>query len=186
LDKEIVIEIDQINERTAIMSYALIALLLTLCPLSYFVAGQTVEPPTPAPIIQAIPVITEDFEGVIFPVDYLEENFGYGMNITWTPSEADIITMEAGVFEFLIQSENPMFQYSQTPPWEHLEGYKRQYYGLTIEGKNVIHAEFYCHTFDERWREEPIMVMDGGDCFFRFDYDPTTDTFFNLSVNGMA
>jgi hypothetical protein len=157
------------------MSYALMSLLLMLCPLSYLITGQTIDTLPPVSTTEAIPVVT----------NYLEENFGYGMDITWTPTEEDILAMEEGVSTFLIQSENPMFGYSQTPAWERLNEYVRQYYGLTIEGENVIHAEFYCDALD-RWQEEPIIVMDGGDCFFRFDYNPVTDTFFNLSVNGMA
>jgi len=173
------------------MKLGLMSLLL-LCPLSWFIIGTedtiTVEPPIPNFPTALGPtfVDTFTFEGVIIPPAYLEEEFGYSLDITWTPTSEQILAMDAGVAVFLSDSEHPMLGGFEVPVWDRLDEYKRHYYGLTIDDDNVIHAEYYCDTFDDDWWKQPLIVADGGACFFRFDYNPATDTYFNLSVNGMA
>lgn len=171
---------------------SLITLLLMACPLSYLLLGTqtTFTPPVEMPpvVIEAVPspilIDTDEIEGVIFPATYLEQS-GSTVGATWTPTEDDIFQMEAGVADFLADSDNVMLTYSEVPAWERLSEYTRQYYGMTIEGSDVIHAEFFCDVIDG-WQAGLIYVMDGGDCFFRLDYDPSTNTFFNLQVNGPA
>ena len=36
------------------------------------------------------------------------------------------------------------------------------------------------------WTRKPIVVEDGGDCYFRIEYDSQTHTFSHLEINGEA
>jgi hypothetical protein len=66
--------------------------------------------------------------------------------------------------------------------------YKRQYFGIAFEkGQHVIYANYFCDSgyFDD-WQDRYIVVMDGGECFFQIQYDPSKGTFSNLQINGLA
>ena len=58
--------------------------------------------------------------------------------------------------------------------------------GIVRNGRQVIFANFFCDTFGVDWRRQPLMVDDGGDCFFVVEYDPATGAFSHLMINGEA
>ena len=65
--------------------------------------------------------------------------------------------------------------------------YKRQYIGFVRTNEQLIYANFMCDTFDESsWKTGPLIVDDGGDCFFQVVYNPTSQTFSDLLINGNA
>lgn len=65
-----------------------------------------------------------------------------------------------------------------------LDGY-RQYAGLIENGERKIHISSMC-TELSGWRSSPIMVMDGGPCFWIALYNADTDEIEALMVNGQA
>jgi hypothetical protein len=98
----------------------------------------------------------------------------------WTPAEADVQALEAGLVTFL-QSSPP-----QASPmlWEKQSTYRRQYAGLVRNGQRLVYASFFCDTLGEDWQREVVFVLDGGDCFFQLTYDVERGTYDNLMVNG--
>lgn len=101
----------------------------------------------------------------------------------WSPNAADIQSVEDGVAAFLRENETAFF--TDIPVWQRLNEYKRQYIGLVWDGKKVIYANFFCSDQPD-WKENFVLVMDGGACYFQFKFDPNTGKFFQLEVNGEA
>lgn len=138
---------------------------------------------------------TENVEGenwVIFSAEYAKNNrFGTGLVPAstdleyWTPTEADIRALEDDLPSFL-QSNSDQFFVTQSPPWERLSEYQRQYIGLMINGEQVIYANYFCRSFNENWNKEFVFVLDGGACYFQFKNNPQSGEFFDLHVNGEA
>ena len=163
------------------MNKSILYVLLSTFLVSQFVSGC-------APAANNV----EDENWVIFSADYAKENrFGPGFTPDsttleyWTPPEADVRALEDGLPSFL-QSNSDQFFVTQSPPWERLSEYKRQYMGLVLDGKQVIYANYFCHTFNEEWKKEFVLVLDGGACYFQFKYNPRSGEYFDLQVNGEA
>ena len=102
----------------------------------------------------------------------------------WTPTEADIQSLEGKLDSFLRASAESFNH--QSPVGEQLSDYKRQYVGVIINDKRVIYGNFFCTETGVDWREEWVFVMDGGDCFFQLEFDVENGTFIDLRVNGEA
>lgn len=121
------------------------------------------------------------FDGVIVPerdapaIDPQAEGY-------WTPTQADVLALEAGLAAFLQESA------PQASPelWRKQGTYKRQYAGLIHNGRRLIAASFFCDTHGEEWRREVLFVLDGGDCFFQLTFDVERGTYGDLMVNGEA
>jgi hypothetical protein len=105
--------------------------------------------------------------------------------VYWTPSEEDVQALESELGTYL-QEHADSFSGLGTPIWERLDEYNRQYIGITLDGKQIIYANYFCDSVDLDWRKEFVFVMDGGDCFFQFKYDVDSATLFDLQVNGNA
>jgi hypothetical protein len=149
-----------------------------------------ITPPTPTaalPTVTPSPQFERSPNGVIFSAEQAEVQFpSIGMQVegTWTPTDADVARLETVLPEFLRTTENPMWE-PEPPIWERAPDYKRQYMGLIENGEQVIYANFFCSDH-ENWQEEIVFVLDGGDCYFQVKYNPQTDEFYDLSVNGQA
>lgn len=135
--------------------------------------------------------IVEGENWVIFPEDYAKsKKFGAWIrpeNETieyWTPSEADILALESGLYPYL-QTNQALF-YLGVPTEQELNSYFRQYMGLLVKGDKFIYANYFCRETSIDWKKELVFVMDGGACFFQFKHDPEENLFFDLRVNGEA
>jgi hypothetical protein len=67
--------------------------------------------------------------------------------------------------------------------------YKIQFVGLTIEGKEALFANAFCHFEwhdDLSWRTRLVLFDDGGNCFFHAAYDLDTKAIIWLRINGHA
>ena len=154
---------------------ATIISLTTACNLAI-----TPPPTTPAPTVTIHP------HGVIFTAEQTEENLDVIFprpEGTWTPTAADIAKLEADLPAFLRSAENPWLR-TDPPIWEREPQYMRQYLGIVENGEEIIYANFFCTVDELDWQNEYVFVMDGGDCFFQFKYNPQSSGFFDLSVNG--
>jgi hypothetical protein len=63
-----------------------------------------------------------------------------------------------------------------------LASYKRQYLGYTDHGKRLVLVNGFCEKYWKEddpysWRERLVIILDGGPCFFRLRYDPSTSQF---------
>lgn len=103
----------------------------------------------------------------------------------WTPSEEDVIAIEGGLVHYLEQNAEK-FYVRDVPVWDRLDEYNRQYIGIIVDDRHIIYANYFCDSASVDWTEEFVLVMDGGDCFFQFQYDVDTAEYFNLQVNGEA
>ncbi len=103
----------------------------------------------------------------------------------WTPTESDVLAIENQVVSFL-QENSDAFRLQESPVWERLNKYNRQYLGIILGEKKIIYANFFCNSFESNWHKEFVFVLDGGSCFFQFKYDVNTGEFFDLQVNGEA
>lgn len=121
------------------------------------------------------------FEGVIVPERDAPE-FDPRAEGYWTPGEADVLALEAGLAAFL-QAAAPE---ASPELWRKQPTYKRQYAGLLRDGRRLVYASFFCDTHGEAWRREPLFVLDGGDCFFQLTFDVERGTYGDLMVNGEA
>ena len=104
----------------------------------------------------------------------------------WSPTEADVRTLEDGLPAYL-QENKSAFYMTDAPVWEQLDEYNSQYVGIVLEGRKVILASYLCKGGENtQWKEQFIFVTDGGACYFKFKFDTSTGEFFDLLVNGEA
>jgi hypothetical protein len=64
--------------------------------------------------------------------------------------------------------------------------YERQYLGYASEDQRLIVINGYCPDAYMSPSQYPVLVMDGGDCFWQATYSLTDKRFIRLSVNGDA
>ena len=127
----------------------------------------------------------EGFSGVIFPAEKKLYGFGFAQEAqSWTPSENDVKLVEKQLPSFLKQSavQSPEARAIE----QHLSSYKRQYAGIVVNGQKEIFANFFCNTFNTDWTKEPVVVEDGGHCFFQVQFSMEKKSFHNLQINGRA
>ena len=133
-------------------------------------------------------VRTSTFEGVIFSQQNAESisRILGDSRITgfWTPGQADVISLEAGLYNYL-QSVANLFP--QGPPTEEqLVKYHRQYLGIIEEGRHVIYANYFCEDSIQDWENQFVMVQDGGSCFFQLRFEVGASRYYDLHINGEA
>lgn len=105
-------------------------------------------------------------EGVIAP-ETVAADFGYEGG--WVPTVEQVTAAEAAI----------------TAEQGELD-HDRQYVGFTEDGQQKIFVNGFCDSFDMDWQHTPILVMDGGDCFFGAAYNVETSELEWFSFNGDA
>lgn len=132
------------------------------------------------------PVSGDGYAGVIVDAESAAEFAGWlhGDEILtgWEPTADDIAALEAALPGFLKTAPQ-----AKPDLWERLPTYKRQYAGfIDATGHTFILVNAFCDASFADWQSEPVLVLDGGDCFFQVDYDPATGLFSRLMINGEA
>jgi len=62
--------------------------------------------------------------------------------------------------------------------------YRRQYAGFIIENRKLIYINAFSKLSNHSdWREQPVMVCEGGRDYWGALYDPATGIFFDLAFN---
>jgi hypothetical protein len=133
----------------------------------------------------------EGYEGVLVPEDQGRALIDFYVSGTvravWTPSEEIVARLEEDLPSYLeiMAAVTPGISADFI---DRLPTYKRQYVGFNQEedGLALILVNATCAGDDEIWRTQPVIVMDGGDCFFRVIYNPGNRTFSGFEVNGEA
>jgi hypothetical protein len=135
------------------------------------------------------PVRGEGYEGVIVPEERVHEltDFYIGGPIegAWTPTADDIAALERNLPSYEQTIESTIFGISGDFI-QLLPTYKRQYAGFIQGDRKKILVNATCEEDDLNWRTQPLIVMDGGDCFFRVVYDPAAGTYSDFQINGVA
>lgn len=134
------------------------------------------------PQVARVTVVTEEWrpvtigqvEGVILTPDdapQLVDSLGLDLDgdAYWMPTLADVeaaelaLTAEAGELD-----------------------HHRQYAGYIEGGNRKIHINGFCDASESDWRERPVLVQDGGDCFFTAIYNVDAGELQRFRFNGEA
>lgn len=68
-----------------------------------------------------------------------------------------------------------------------LSMYKRQYVAtINSKGEKEIWVNLFCDTFNSNWKNEILVVFDGGNCFFNVKLNLKKKKYFELRINGVA
>jgi hypothetical protein len=70
-----------------------------------------------------------------------------------------------------------------------LSGYRRQYYAILNEKKEKeVWINCFCSNQNPDWKKDnsPVLVLDGGNCYFNLKINLTTKKYYDLMVNGNA
>ena len=125
------------------------------------------------------------YEGVIFPGREWPYGCSGQVEGYWMPERSQIGRLEARLLEHLRRSTP-----TRAPKlWGNLGRYKRQYFGVIVDDRQVICASFISLSalsemeardqelmgYDFDWRKEAIEVWDRGDDFFEVEYDVEAD-----------
>jgi hypothetical protein len=100
----------------------------------------------------------------------------------WQPSEPQIQTLEAN-----LQHISGLKNYSAPngERIEHPESYFRQYLAVVRAGRKLIYVNAVCDVKQiPYWHDHIAIVADGGSCFWQSWYDPSTEKFLEIYING--
>lgn len=103
---------------------------------------------------------------------------------SWQPTTSQIETLEANLpkLSTLRNAGAPNGE-----KIEHPEQYYRQYLAVIRAGRKLIYVNALCQVGNiSYWRDHLYEIMDGGKCAWQVWYDPVTDKFLSLSINGLA
>ncbi|MCA9592692.1 MAG: hypothetical protein KC776_05255 [Myxococcales bacterium] len=95
------------------------------------------------------------------------------------PTNAQVRAFEDHLADFLQSSKDP----GAGALAAKLHRYRRQFVGVVTDGKRLVFGNFFCSDVPAT---TPVIVDDGGDCYFNVFFDPTTGAFSKLIINGDA
>lgn len=128
----------------------------------------------------------DGYRGAIVPPDevpdYVTWLNGAETQGVWTPTPDQIAELEAMLPGFLqtLSSISPDLD-------DRLPGYTRHYMGYVADGHAYILVNAFCsNPGGGDSLSEPVIVMDGGDCFFYVVWDPAAREFVAFQANGEA
>jgi len=105
---------------------------------------------------------------------------------SWQPSNTDLSNLEANLMQIAALKENvPASDRHIDNPGR----YFLQYLAIVQSGNKQIFVNASCAMGDvtsDRRRNHLEVVMDGGTCYWQAWYDPATQKFSNLMINGLA
>ena len=100
----------------------------------------------------------------------------------WTPTKDDVLAAETQIEAYLkTNSKN----FRTTDLWRKLPDYKRQYIGIVVNGHKRIFCRFFCF-FPGPLNDRAFWIEDGGECFFRVEYDLDDKQCYNFEANAYA
>jgi hypothetical protein len=103
---------------------------------------------------------------------------------TWRPSDLILSKIQMNLEPYM-KSQEKVFGRSLNK-WN---TYRFQYQGQEEKGRKFIYINAFCslHNLKDRnLSKDFVIVLDGGGCFFQLKYDPLTDKFFDVFINGEA
>lgn len=140
-------------------------------------------------IVHAADEIVHVPTGVIFSAALAEkdggQDFGGLTPPFWTPNAGEVETAEIALRKYLEASGDPAVSAIGLK----LDTYRRQYVGDSHGGDRSILVNAFCVDylrFNAKWETRFVVVLDGGDCFFRARLDLRTSTINMFEVNGSA
>lgn len=68
-----------------------------------------------------------------------------------------------------------------------LRGKKRQYVPvINKNGEKEVWINFFCGTHHDKWRDDIVVVFDGGNCYFNVKINLAQVEYYDLIINGHA
>ncbi len=98
----------------------------------------------------------------------------------WTPLTIDVAALEAEIDDAWVTAAPPHARD------EDLSGHLRQYVGTIEASERLILVNGFCDPLDTDWESEPVVVQDGGTCYFQAIWEVERAEFRSLTVNGEA
>jgi hypothetical protein len=99
---------------------------------------------------------------------------------SWSPSTNDVAKAEGSISQIASLKAN-----YASPHIDHPEQYFRQYVPIRQRGRNLFYINAFCDA-PNYWRTQVVIVTDGGDYYWQALYDPATDRYSDLTINGRA
>jgi hypothetical protein len=112
----------------------------------------------------------------------------YPYKSTWSPTEEQVQKALLKIYEFI---DNPL----GVSDWQkkeiaeikkNLSTYKVQFVGIEIEGEKRIWCNFFGGDSFDYWKENVVMVFDGGFWFWQIQYVEKTGECIKFISNGYA
>ena len=105
----------------------------------------------------------------------------------FTPSEQDVAAFERALPAFLAGSDDTEAraiagELSSRPSGPASVKYRRQFVGVVREEGRLVFGNYFCDQSESATR--PVMVDDGGRCYFNVFYDPQRQAFVRLTIQG--
>jgi hypothetical protein len=131
-----------------------------------FIDSDLPDPETAAPGWE--PVRVNGIDGVILPAN-AGEDFLIEATEFWKP---DVALVEKA--EFALEAEQGFLSHY------------RQYVGFEdeVDGTRKILINGFCDAGSTNWYRTPMIVMDGGDCYFNAEFDVETGEIDSFAFNG--
>lgn len=170
-----------------VLRYLVIVLLLVLvaCSSESAPLSQPAQPTAPVQTVsQGQPyqdLQVAGLEAVIIPggqaPQYIQTMFGRQESGYWTPSQDDILKMEEQLKIYLqnFVGQNVL---------KDLSSYKRQYVGIVKEESKLLLGNYFCEVSSIDWKQQPVIVEDGGNCYFQAELDMDSGQIVYFMVNG--
>jgi hypothetical protein len=95
----------------------------------------------------------------------------------WTPAVSDVLKLARAMREQLHRHDPRVAS--------RLQEYRFQVVGVVRGGRHLLFVDGFCKAPTD-WRERPVRVKDGGDCYFRLSFEPLNGVISEFSVNGEA
>jgi len=123
------------------------------------------------------------------------KNYGYQK---WEPKINDIKIVQEVIDNAIVNSE---FDFLKKPVKEYIKEYYLQYIPYINEnGERIIEVNAFCEIWDfppppesksdewikMDWKNEYVMVFDGGDCYWRLTINIDKKEYYDLMINGVA
>lgn len=86
-----------------------------------------------------------------------------------------------------MSSNSPTHKFDKKDFLIDLAKYKRQYIAvINSSGEKEVWINCFCSAPTKNWREQLVVVKDGGNCYFNLKVNLTTGQCYDLMVNGYA
>lgn len=115
-------------------------------------------------------------------------NKEYGPKGQWVPAKTQTSKALEAVYKFLDKKMAQEWREKQRLVIKgQISSYYVQFLGIKIEGRKVIHCNFFRdEDLFKRKKDSYVFVLDGGASFWRINYDIEKDKCLDFEVNGEA
>ncbi len=97
----------------------------------------------------------------------------------YTPGEDEVRAFEQDLAAFLEASEDPRARAIVAT----LPTYRRQFMGVLLPEGRVVFGNYFCAAAGKP-ATAPVIVSDGGPCYFGVYYEPGSEVFWRLRIHG--